>query len=137
MVKRIIKKTRQGVDKVSIKTDERLFPIEVSCSHCNHSLMNKDNHIDGYPSIQLTSSFGDKHGWFRFSCLYGSYSVHFEHEIPLDTVIDFFCPHCHSELISTSNCSMCEAQTVSMIVSGGGMFQLCSRRGCPGHQLDL
>ena len=122
---------------VSRKSDERFFPIEVSCSHCNHSLMNKQHQIDDYPSIQITASFGDKHGWCRMSCLVGHYSIDYKYEIPLDTVIHFFCPHCHAELVSTSYCNECEAPMLSMIVREGGMLQICSRRGCRGYQLDL
>ncbi|MCK4295171.1 MAG: NAD(P)H-dependent oxidoreductase subunit E [Candidatus Marinimicrobia bacterium] len=136
-VKQIINKAREGLDKVEIKTDERIFPVEVSCPRCNHSLMDPFNLIDGYPSIRVTTSFGRKHGWLRLSCLYGSYNTEVEYEIPEDTVRNFFCPHCHAELIGVTNCPNCDAPMVSMIVRGGGMIQICSRRGCKEHKLDL
>ena len=136
-VKQIIYKAREGLDKVEIKTDERIFPVEVSCPRCNHSLMDPFNLIDGYPSIRVTTSFGRKHGWLRLSCLYGSYNTEVEYEIPEDTVHNFFCPHCHAELIGVTNCPNCDAPMVSMIVRGGGMIQICSRRGCKEHKLDL
>ena len=136
-VKQIIYKAREGLDKVEIKTDERIFPVEVSCPRCNHSLMDPFNLIDGYPSIRVTTSFGRKHGWLRLSCLYGSYNTEVEYEIPEDTVHNFFCPHCHAELIGVTNCPNCDAPMVSMIVRGGGMIQICSRRGCTEHKLDL
>jgi hypothetical protein len=32
---------------------------------------------------------------------------------------------------------MCGAPMVPMIVRGGGVLQICARRGCRAHMLDL
>ena len=136
-VEEIIHKARVGLDRVDITTDERIFPVEVSCPRCNRSLMDREHYIDGYPSIRVTVSFNHRHGWLRLSCLYGSFSVDHEYEVPMDTVVNFFCPHCHAELIGVGSCALCGASMVPMLVRGGGMIQICSRRGCRGHMLDL
>jgi NADH-quinone oxidoreductase subunit E len=136
-VKEIIHRTIVGLDRVDITTDERIFPVEVSCPHCNHSLMDRHHYINGYPSIRVTVSFGHKHGWVRLSSLYGSFSFESEYEIPAETVVHFFCPHCHTELTGPSNCIECGAPMVPMIVRGGGIGKICSRRGCKFHMLDL
>ena len=136
-VKKIIKKTRSGLDKISVKADRRIFPVSVNCSRCNHSLMDPDHPIDDAPSIRVTASFERKHGWLRLSSLYGSYNLECEYEIPADTVVHVFCPHCHAELKGASNCPDCSAPMIAMIVRGGGIVQVCSRRGCRGHMLDL
>ncbi|MBU8934093.1 MAG: NAD(P)H-dependent oxidoreductase subunit E [candidate division Zixibacteria bacterium] len=133
----ILDKARTGLDKIDIATDDRIFPIDVSCARCNHSLMDAEHQIDGHPSISVTVSFGQKHGWIRISSLWGSYKVSSMHEIPTDTILHIFCPHCHAELIGGGSCSDCEAPMVPMIIRGGGVVQLCSRRGCKGHILDL
>jgi hypothetical protein len=99
--------------------------------------MDPDHLLDGYPSIRVTLSFGREHGWLRLSCLYGSYTVESEYEVPMDTLVNFFCPHCHAELVGASSCPECGAPMVPMIVRGGGIVQICSRRGCKGHMLDL
>lgn len=137
MVKDIISKASTGLDVVEIDTDQRIFPVEVSCARCNHSLMDPEHKIDGYPSIRVTVSFGRKHGWLTLSSLYGSFNVSSEYEIPPDTVVNMFCPHCHAELIGGAKCGECEAPMVPMIVRGGGVVQICTRRGCHGHLLDL
>ncbi|MBL7074436.1 NAD(P)H-dependent oxidoreductase subunit E [candidate division KSB1 bacterium] len=136
-VKQILKKARAGLDKVEVKADKRIFPVEVSCPHCNHSLMDPSHLVDGYPSIRVTVSFGRKHGWLRLSSLYGSYNIESEYEIPMDTIVHNFCPHCHAELVRASSCPECGAPMVPMIVRGGGMVEICSRRGCKSHRLDL
>jgi len=136
-VKEIIEKTRAGLDAIETETDERIFPVEVSCARCNHSLMDSEHIIDGHPSIRVTASFGHSHGWLALSSLYGSYKVASEYEIPNDEVVQLFCPHCHAELIGGGECSDCGAPMVPMIVRGGGLVQICSRRGCRGHMLDL
>ncbi len=137
-VEKILKKTRTGLDKVEVKNDDTIFPIDVSCSHCNHSLMDDAHLIDGKPSIRVTMSFERKHGWLRLSSLYGSYNITSEYPISKNTVNNLFCPHCHTELKTSSLCSECGAPMIPMIVKdGGGMLHICSRNGCKWHILDL
>lgn len=136
-IRSIIRKARKGLHKVEVKGNQTIFPVEVSCFRCNHSLMDSRKLIDGHPSIRVTVSFGNKHGWLALSSLYGSYNVSSEYHIPEDTIVHFFCPHCHAELIGGFNCSECGAPMVPMIIRGGGVVQICSRRGCKGHILDL
>ena len=137
MVAEILSRSRDGLDMVEIDTDERVFPVEVSCARCNHSLMDGRRMIDGHPSVRVTMSFGNKHGWLAISSLWGSYTVLSEYDIPPDTIVQFFCPHCHAEMIGGALCADCGAPMVPMIVRGGGVVQLCSRRGCKGHILDF
>jgi NADH-quinone oxidoreductase subunit E len=137
MVKEILEKSREGLDRIEIETDQRIFPVEVSCARCNHSLMDPRYLIDGHPSIRVTVSFQNHHGWLALSSLYGSYKVASEFEIPQDTIVDMFCPHCHAELIGGGRCSDCGAPMVPMIIRGGGVVQICSRKGCKGHLLDV
>ncbi|HSQ76216.1 MAG TPA: hypothetical protein VLT13_11700, partial [Bacteroidota bacterium] len=117
--------------------DARVFPLEVSCTHCNHTLMDPTHLVDGVPSIRVTASYGDVHGWLLLSSLYGSYTVATGNEIPMGAIVNLFCPHCHAELVGASNCTVCDAPMVPMIVQGGGIVQICSRRGCRSHMLDL
>lgn len=136
-VNSIIKKASDGFDQIEISSDERIFPLEVSCSRCNHSLMDSRHLIDGYPSIRVTISSKDKHGWLALSCLYGSNNVASEFEIQSESVLQMFCPHCHAELIGASDCPECSSKMVPMIVRGGGVVQICPKKGCKGHILDL
>jgi len=136
-VKQIIEETLAGLDEAEIKADRRVYLLTVSCSRCNHTLMDSDHPIDGSPSIRVTVSFERKHGWLRLSSLYGSFVVESEYPIRTDALVDVFCPHCHAELKSASSCPLCGAPMVSMIVRAGGIVQICSRRGCKGHMLDL
>jgi len=133
----IIKKTREGLDRVEIASDVRVFPVSVSCSRCNHSLMDTSYFIDGFPSIRVSQYYGQQIGWLRLSSLYGSRNVEMEFEVPKDAVVHFFCPHCHTELIGSTDCPECGIKMVPMIVRGGGIVQICPRRGCKGHLLDV
>jgi NADH-quinone oxidoreductase subunit E len=136
-VKDVVERTRAGLDTVEAHADERIFPLEVSCARCNHSLMDAEHPLDGYPSIRVTLAYNGVHGHIRLSSLYGSFKVEAHEEIPVDTVVDFFCPHCHAHLIGSSDCPECRTPMVPMIVRGGGIVQICSRRGCKGHILDV
>jgi len=136
-VKQIITTAIEGPDVVEIKQDYRIFPVEVSCPRCNHSLMDPSYPIDEYPSIRVTVSFDEKHGWLRLSSLYGSYNVFSQYQIQPDAVVNTFCPHCHAELRSAATCPTCNAPMIPMIVRSGGMLQVCARKGCKTHMLDI
>ncbi|MBP7149217.1 MAG: NAD(P)H-dependent oxidoreductase subunit E [Acidobacteria bacterium] len=137
LVAGILEKTKAGLDRVDVTTDERVFPLEVACPRCNHALMDPGGLIDGQPSIRVTVAFDDRHGWLRLSCLYGSHEVASEYEIPPNKVVEFYCPHCATEMRGASECADCGAPMVPLLVRGGGVVQICSRRGCRAHLLDL
>lgn len=136
-IKQLLDEARKGFDKFDIGKDERIFPIDVSCPHCNHSFKDETFAIDGHPCLKINVAMDHTEGWARLSCLYGSYSVSTEFEIPEGTVVNFICPHCNSEIRSTSDCSVCGAPMILMLVDGGGIIWICSRRGCKNHMLDL
>jgi NADH:ubiquinone oxidoreductase subunit E/predicted RNA-binding Zn-ribbon protein involved in translation (DUF1610 family) len=136
-VKQLLDKAREGFDKTDIGKDERIFPIEASCPHCNRSFKDETLTIDGYPCLKLNAVVDHQWGWIRLSSLYGSYNVSTEFKIPEGKIVNFVCPHCNSEIRSTSDCSECGAPMISMLVNGGGTIQICSRRGCKNHMLDL
>ncbi|MCK5126846.1 MAG: NAD(P)H-dependent oxidoreductase subunit E [candidate division Zixibacteria bacterium] len=136
-VKGIIETAQNGFDKIDSVSDQKVFPIEVSCARCNHSLMDSRHIVDGHAVIKVTISFGNKHGWLVLSSVYGRDKVESQYKIPDEQIVQMFCPHCHSELIGGTTCSECVAPMVPMIVKGGGVVQICSRSGCKGHLLDL
>jgi NADH-quinone oxidoreductase subunit E len=133
----IIERSQAGFEQAEIVTDERIFPVEVCCARCNRSLMDYEHLVEKHPSVRVTISFERKHGWLRLSSLYGSYTIESEHPIPDDIVVNFFCPHCHAELAGAADCPLCSAPMVPLIVRSGGMIQICSRRGCKSHMLDV
>ncbi len=136
-VSQLLDDARNGLGKLKIEKDKRIFPLDVNCPHCNHSLKDETFSIDGQPSILITISSNQKHGWLRLSCLYGSYNFACEFEVSIGSVVSFVCPHCGVEFPSTLDCSTCAAPMVPMLVEGGGIVQICSRRGCNNHLLDL
>jgi len=136
-ISRLLDEARTGFDKTEIGKDKRIFPIAVNCPHCNRSLMDDTFTIDGHPSIKVNISYDHKDGCLRFSCLYGSYNVSAELDVPEETIVKFHCPHCGVEIPSTSDCAMCGAPMVPMLVDGGGIVKICSRRGCRNHSLDV
>ena len=136
-VRALLDRAVEGFDKIEPEKDLRIFPIEVGCPKCGHSLMDETFAIDDHPSVQVTVAAGGERGWLRFSSLYGSDNVCTEHEIAAASVADFFCPHCHAELAGGSHCRECGTAMVPMAVRGGGVVQFCTRWGCRGHRLDI
>jgi len=136
-IRHLLEEASAGFSKAGTGEEEGTFPIEVSCPRCNHSLMDAGFPIDGHPAIRCSISFDRRHGWLRLSSLYGSGNIVAEHEILAGTVVSFFCPHCHARMEDNSACSECEAPMVPMMVRGGGVVHICSRRGCENRALDL
>jgi len=133
----ILEKARRGVDETRPEDDETVFPLEVNFPRCNHSLMDPGAPVDGRPSIRVTVDFRNVLGSVNLSSLYGSFHSAGGVEIPEGAVCEFFCPHCHGRLGGPSRCPECGAPMIPMVVRGGGMVQICARRGCRGHRLDL
>jgi NADH:ubiquinone oxidoreductase subunit E len=136
-VKDIVAKARAGIGQEVKQDDERVFPVTASCPRCRHSLMDPGHTIEGKPSIRVTAVSNGSHGWLRLSSLYGSYVVEAEHEAPTDVVTNIFCPHCSAELAGAGPCPVCSAPLVPLSVGVGSVVQICSRRGCRYHLLDL
>jgi NADH-quinone oxidoreductase subunit E len=136
-VKEIVEQIRAGLEEAQVAEDGRIFPVEVSCPRCNRALMDAAHMIDGHPSIKVTVAFNHRHSWLRLSSLYGNHSVESEYEMPPESVVNFFCPHCSAELIGAGRCPLCDAPMVPMSLRGGGVVQICSRHGCKYHMLDL
>ena len=136
-VKQILKRTRAGLDGADLTGDQQIFPVKVGCPHCDHSLMDAEHPTSGQPSIRVVAAFDHKRGWLRLSSLYGVCAAQAEHEIPIDTMVELFCPHCDTTLLGSANCLECEAPMAQMVVRGGGVLRVCSRCGCDGQTLDL
>ena len=136
-ISQLLEQAQNGFGKLDIRKDKAVFPIDVNCPHCNHSLNDETFEIDGHPSIRVTISCDHKQGWLRLSSLYGSYNFASELDVSTGSVVSFLCPHCGVEFPSTLDCSMCTAPMVPMLVDGGGIVRICSRRGCKNHRLDL
>ncbi len=136
-VRSLLDQALAGIDRTEAAKDDRLFPLRASCSRCNHSLMDPACPIDGHPSIRVSILSDHQQGWLRLSPLYGSGGSSTDCDVPRNGVARFFCPYCHAELLAGSDCPVCEAPFVSLIVEGGAMLRICSRRGCDKHLLDL
>lgn len=133
----ILEQARRGVDGTRPEDDETVFPLDVNCPRCNHSLMDRGTPVDGLPSIRLMVDFRNRLSPVSLSSLYGSFHSAGGAEIPQGAVCTFFCPHCHSQLGGRSQCAACGVPMIPMAIRGGGMVQVCARRGCHGHRLDL
>lgn len=136
-VRGMIYNCRSGDLTNGIGDPEEALYLHAVCPRCNRSLMTPDHQLDGRPMIHVTVSFGSKHGWMRLSSLLDDHRIQSQHEIPDNTLVDFFCPRCHAELHSPKQCPACDAPTVPLLNRKGGMFILCSRRGCKENWLEL
>ncbi len=136
-VTKILNNAKSGFNGIHTKTDERIFPINVSCFHCGQSLMDTEYLLDDHASINVMIINNEEKNRMWLSGLYGNYAVRCKQDIPINKTVDFFCPHCQKELTYSVPCTLCGARMALMKVQGGGTLQICSRRGCKNHMLDL
>jgi len=111
--------------------------LKLKCPSCHKSLMDKSHKIDGHSSIGLNMEVKGKKGWLRLSPVYGSYKVESEFPIAKDAIVKISCPHCQELLTSASECEICGARMVPMMLEEGGRMFICSRRGCKKHFLEF
>ncbi len=107
----------------------------VRCPHCNHSLMDPECLIESLPSVRVTVAFGLKHGWFRIPSNPVIDTFACEYEFPQNGAVHFFCPHCHSELVTVDNCSQCGAPMIPKV--GERSFSVrCSNNDCISNKKE-
>jgi len=136
-VREVLDEALGGFAGAAAGADSGRFALQVSCPRCNHSLMDEGAPLEGRPSIRVTASLDGAHGRLWLSSLVGSSAAEAEPPVPDGAVLRLFCPHCHGELAGRWECGACGAPMVPLLVRGGGIVQVCSRRGCGGRQLDL
>ena len=136
-VPQVIEQGRLGVRAEDLTRDERVFPLEVACPRCSHTLMDPGHPIGGHPSIRVAMSAGRKTGWLRLSGLYGLFAWEADGVAGAGELVRLFCPHCQGALGGVSECPDCGAPLVPLLVRQGAILQVCSRLGCRGHALDL
>jgi NADH-quinone oxidoreductase subunit E len=117
--------------------DAQSFGLSVCCPRCQQKLADDTHVIENYPSIRLNATCRGRQGWIRLSSHYGSQQIAAEFPITKGSVAEFQCPHCHIPLPSPINCWDCNAPVASLQLVGGGKFNLCCRRGCTRHLLDI
>jgi len=111
--------------------------LKVKCPSCRKSLMDKGHKIDGQSAIGLRVDVKGKKGWLRLSPVYGSYKVQSEFPIAKDALVRISCPHCQTALKGSTECEICGASMVPMMLEEGGKMFICSRRGCKKHFLEF
>lgn len=111
--------------------------VSVKCPFCRRSLMSGDKILDGHPSVRVVIQYGEKPGFLFLSSIYGSFSIDSEIDVPPDEMVLFFCPLCHSSLLTGHLCERCHAPMALFELQSGGNVEICSRRGCKEHFIEF
>jgi hypothetical protein len=75
-----------------------------------------------------------EHGSFYFASYYLASEGECDFELPTKGEINFFCPHCHAELLPAANCGDCGAPMLPILARDGGMTLVCSFSGCKSRE---
>ena len=116
---------------------EKYIALSVKCPHCDKSLMNPYVTIQNKPSVKLEIEHNGEKGIIYLCSYYGCK----DHSVDIATkdgeISNFYCPHCHEQLISHHKCKECEAPMVPFKMDKGGLLHMCSRKGCNSHFLNF
>ena len=123
--------------RLALAKEGAMIEVRIRCSRCGEDLMDEAHPMDGHPGIRVQGETGGEKGTIWLSSLYGSYNVDAEVEAPENSVTRFSCPLCGESLESTRTCEICGAAMVSFRLDGGGVIQICSRRGCKRHLIEF
>jgi NADH:ubiquinone oxidoreductase subunit E/ssDNA-binding Zn-finger/Zn-ribbon topoisomerase 1 len=135
-VRHIIEQARKGRQRPGAD-DERVFPLSAQCPKCHKSLMDRKNPVNGLQSIALDATCKGKNGPVYLSSLYGSDGMLCKCDIHDGDVAVLSCPQCGTDLRADVDCPECGATMAMLSVNGHAELNVCPRRGCPGHRLDL
>ena len=111
--------------------------VNLKCPFCGKSLMDKEHLVDNKPGIHVKIKFDNQEGDLRLSSIYGNYNFESSIEPPIDTIVQFFCPHCSAELKSERKCELCGAPMIPFCLIEGGYVYICSRQGCKKHYIEF
>lgn len=114
-----------------------MIRVNIKCPYCKKLLMNKNNKIEDYPSVEVAIKYGKKRSKLYLSSLYGSQNIKGKFNVPKGKIVQFFCPRCNSDLTSSEKCGKCGAPMIELNLAQGGMIKLCSRRGCKKHFIEF
>ena len=126
-----------GLDLFRYFYKQRTFPVDVECPECHESFMDASVQIDDNPAVRVEIKYGDNNSPLWLSCMYRSYNINLDFNVPGGEVVQVFCPHCKAELVASENCPECDILMVPLKRRGRGMVYFCPRRGCKGHKLDV
>lgn len=116
-----------------MKTNFDLISLKVKCPVCGHSLMDEKRLVDNCPSIRLKITIGEVEGTIYLSSVYESYNFLCDIETPDNELVRLHCPHCSSEMESSSECEVCASPMIPLDLDLGGTVSICSRVGCTNH----
>ncbi len=116
----------------------KLVALDVSCPFCHQSLMDEEVKIYGFPSVRLNiRSEENDEGMVHLCATYECFEHQKDIPVKQGEVVNFCCPHCHSELLTREICKICDAPMVELDLAPGGFVRICSRFGCFNHFLSL
>ncbi len=111
--------------------------LSVKCPVCGVSFMDEEHPVDNSPGIKLNIKSGDNRGTIYLSSIYGSYNYICDITLLNNEIVEFYCPHCNTKLISEKRCRVCKANMIPLYLDIGGTVEICSRVGCKNHLVEF
>jgi hypothetical protein len=135
------KKVKSKREKLQIEVEVPSKKIHVEHVFCpkGHQLISSEKTINGYPAIKMKVKKRDQEGIIYIDPVYGSFK-NIEEGIKLHKgdVVGFYCPECGISLRAVGEtCQLCSSPMFYASLPGGGIIELCSKKGCYYHKLKI
>ncbi len=114
---------------------EKFITLSLKCPHCNQSLMDINNTVNGKPGIKVSIETPRESGTIWLCSKYGCYQHRSTVVIQEGEVVKISCPHCNETLVRDVTCKSCKAPMIGFYIEAGGKVSICSRVGCKNHYI--
>lgn len=114
-------------------TEKMLIVRELFCQ-AGHALISERALFNGYPGILLGIGLNDVRGLVALSPVWGDKTrVSVDIDLPVDRIVNLFCPTCGIELPRYATCG-CGAELTALFLNLNASFNdcigVCNRVGC-------
>lgn len=114
---------------------EKFITLSLKCPHCNHSLMDDSQLVNGKPGIKVNIETPTEQGVIWLCSKYGCYQHKSTVELKEKEIVKLSCPHCNETLVRDVACKSCNAPMIGFYIEAGGKVSICSRVGCKNHYI--
>jgi two-component system NtrC family sensor kinase len=128
---------------VAIKTNHiSLSPYgtaQIKKAECpkRHNLLDSEVRIDGIPSIKVKARFNGEESLIHLDPVYGKLRNIYESNYKEKTNSQYLCPECNTTLLlEKKSCPKCSSSVIGIEIPGQGVYEVCSRKGCPYERWD-
>ncbi len=113
-------------------------PIRQATCPKNHSLIDADTKIGGFPAIKLKATANGSEGIIHLDPVYGRNRNQYGIIYSKNEEIVLRCPECDGSLEDENQkCAECQSPVYTLVIPGQGVLEGCTKIGCSWQKWDM